>query len=141
MQKHVPYAAGLIILALFGARCGKSSGDGQISIQKMWTLVSDSTYSSIGIAAQRFGRAGTPTDYWDFRGDGHVYTKEGTILDTMSYTLNTPTTITISDFIWAFGLKSAVCTIKNLTAHEVVIRSNETIPPGWPVTRVLHLRR
>jgi len=141
MKKHVPYTAGLIILALFGAQCGKSSGDGQVSIQKKWTLVSDSTYSSIGIVSHQDGRAGTLTDYWDFRKDGQVYMKEGTSLDTMSYTLNTPATITITDFIWAFGLQSAVCTIKDLTAHGVVIRSKETIPPGWPVIRVLHLRR
>ena len=125
-----------MILAALGIGCGKNNGDGQVSIQKKWSLVSDSTYNGVGIVYQQSGHVGMPADYWDFRKDGHVYVKEGTSLDTMTYTLNSATSITISKFGWG-----GTSTIKTLTAHEAVIKSNEVIPPGGPNYRVLHLRR
>ncbi|MDO6433114.1 hypothetical protein Q4E93_21070 [Flavitalea sp. BT771] len=135
------YIFSIIILAVLGTGCGKSSEDGQVSIQKKWALVSDSSYSSIGIVYQVGGRAGTLTDYWDFRKDGHVYVKEGTSLDTMAYTLNSPGSITITGFSFSFDGPISACTIKTLTAHEAVIRSDESLSLGTSVLRVLHLRR
>lgn len=135
------YALSIMILAALGSGCGKSNGDGQVTIQTNWTLVSDSSYNGIGITYYRTGHAGLASDYWDFRKDGHVYLKEGTKMDTLAYTLNSPTTITISHFGVTINGVGVASTIKTLTAHEAVIQSQILIPPGGPNYRVLHLKR
>jgi hypothetical protein len=136
MKKYVLYALGIVMLAALGIGCGKSNGDGQVSIQKKWSLVSDSSYGGVGNTYYRTAHPVTISDYWDFRKDGHVYVKEGTSLDTMTYTLNSSTSITISKFGWG-----GASTIRTLTATRTVIQSPIVIPPGGPSYRVLHLRR
>jgi hypothetical protein len=129
------YALSIIILAALGAGCGKSNGDGQVTIQRKWILVSDSSYGGVGNTYYRTSHTVTAFDYWDFRKDGHVYVNEGGRMDTLAYTLNSATTITISNF------GASPSTIKTLTAHAAVIQSQIVIPPGGPNYRVLHLRR
>ena len=131
------YTLSIMILAVLGIGCGKSSGDGQVSIKRYWSLVSDSSYGGVGNTYYRTGHAGLASDYWNFDKDGHVYLKEGTKMDTLAYTLNSPITITLSPF----AMSSSPCTIKTLTVHEAVIQSQIVIPPGGPNYRVLHLKR
>jgi len=135
------YTLSIIILAALGAGCGKSSGDGQVSIQHKWSLVADSSFSGVGNTYYRNGHIGTAADYWDFRKDGFVYVNEGGVKDTLAYTVFSPTSITISHFGASLSAQGSTSSIKSLTAHQAVIQSPIVIPPGGPNYRVLYLRR
>jgi hypothetical protein len=63
-----------------------------------WNLVSDSTYEGAGLGNHPVDYIGQPGDYFSFTTDGHVYTREGGVLDTLTYKVVSDSTIIISDF-------------------------------------------
>lgn len=68
------------------------------SIFHQWNIVSDSTYTGVGITNHQVGYLGQPGDYFNMTINGIVYTKEGAKLDTLTYQLVTDSTIVISSF-------------------------------------------
>ena len=103
-------------------------------------LITDSSYSGAGISNHLTVYVGKSDDYFDFRTDGYVYTKEGTGYDTLSYQLLSYSEIIIE----SFGLKfNGVPDISQLTvtSDTLNISSPEDITPGGIFKRTIHLSR
>jgi len=135
-----------IVLAV-GAGCSKSSLEKAnadftfISVVGKWNLVADSTLAGVGAQASYTIRMGTTDDYWDFRDDGKVYIKEGNKLDTAGYTRYGTNEISIERFGWIFNNQQTHSTIRELTAHSLIIHSADILPPGGVNVRTVYLKR
>ena len=128
------------------AGCSKSKEKGNadflfISVVGKWDLVADSTLAGVGVYASYTIRIGTTDDYWDFRDDGKVYIKEGTRKDTAGYTRYGADEIAIDRFGWIFNSQQTHSTIRELTAHSLVIHSADVIAPGGVNVRTVYLKR
>jgi len=76
-----------------------STGNEQAPIPPgAWNLISDSTFEGVGSANHPVDSTGQPGDYFSFSTDGYVYTKEGNLLDTLTYQMVSATTAVISHF-------------------------------------------
>jgi len=118
-----------------------TSGLGQSSLVAKWNVVTDSTYAGVGITNHPVDYSGQPGDYFDIRANGYIYTKEGAVLDTLSYTLVSDTTIMIQSF--GFGVSNSPPTshINNLTSNSVSIVSPVFASPGGVFGRRVNLSR
>jgi len=146
MKKLVPSAICVITLAILAIGCSKTKSKTGleafgISIEGKWSLVVDSTWSGIGPISTLSVHKGTPLDYWDFRTDGRVYVQEGVKRDTLGYEMNSQTAITIGQFGWILNGQQSISTIRVLTAHKAVIKSNTLATPGGVYIRTLYLER
>jgi hypothetical protein len=117
------------------------SGLGQPSLVEKWNIVTDSTYAGAGISNHPVDYIGQPGDYFDIRTDGHIYTKEGAVLDTLSYTLVSDTTIIIQPFGLGVNGVPPTSHITNLTSNSVNIASVEFATPGGLFGRRVSLSR
>jgi len=68
------------------------------SIFNKWNIVSDSTFTGVGVTNHAVNYAGQPGDYFDIRPNNIIYTKEGAVLDTLTFSSLTDSTIVISSF-------------------------------------------
>ncbi|HEY4322773.1 MAG TPA: hypothetical protein VGN20_02275 [Mucilaginibacter sp.] len=110
------------------------------SLVGKWNVVSDSTFVGVGVNNHPVDYHGQPGDYFDFRTDGHVYTKEGTAFDTLSYSIVSNTGIIIQ----SFGLTvNGVPETSNvtLTANNAVIDAPTFFTPGGAFGRKVTLSR
>ncbi|HEY2581958.1 MAG TPA: hypothetical protein VGI43_09130 [Mucilaginibacter sp.] len=110
------------------------------SLVGKWNVVSDSTFAGVGSTNHPVDYHGQPGDYFDFRTDGHVYTKEGTVLDTLSYNIVSNTGIIIQ----SFGITlNGVPETSNVTfnAHGAVIDAPTIFTPGGAFGRKVTLSR
>ena len=64
--------------------------------------------------------AGQPGDYFKFTTDGHVYTREGEVLDTLTYKMVSDSTVIISDFGLIINGVLPTDTIKGLGANSLI---------------------
>lgn len=112
-----------------------------IPVVGKWDLVTDSTLAGVGAYATYTIRTGTTGDYWDFRDDGKVYIKEGTLMDTAGYTRYGSNEIAIDRFGWIFNSQQTRSTIRELTAHSLVIHSADVMAPGGVNVRTVYLKR
>ena len=88
-----------IVVMLVLLSCTRNIASGPVStITGNWSIVFDSTYSGVGTQNHAAVYTGQPGDYFNFSTDGHVYTKEGNILDTLKYSLLSASTIIIDSF-------------------------------------------
>jgi len=76
--------------------CGANPPD--VSIFHHWNIVSDSTYTGVGINNHAVAYAGQPGDYFNVTANGVIYTKEGAVMDTLTYQLVTDSTMIVSSF-------------------------------------------
>jgi hypothetical protein len=119
-----------------------------------WNLVSDSTFEGVAQNNHPVDYAGQPGDYFSFTTDGHVYTSEGGVLDTLTYKVVSETGIIISDFGAYFngvpdtstitGLGASSLTTNNgmnTTAQTIVIESPFFPTPGGVFWRKVTLSR
>jgi hypothetical protein len=127
------------MLALYA--CKKDSNNAKPTITGKWNLVSDSTYVGVGLNNHLVTFQGQPGDYFDFRTDGHVYTKEATVLDTLTYQLTSNTTIIISSFGVTLNGVPETSYIRVLTAHNLAIDAPRVVTPGGVGGRKLKLSR
>jgi hypothetical protein len=87
---------GCLILCLYACKKGCDPANmGPVTIIGNWNIVSLSTSTGVGINNHVVNYAGQPGDYYKFTTNGILYTKEGTALDTLRYTLVSDTSITI----------------------------------------------
>ena len=129
---------------LFLISCKKNSisaNDFRATILEKWNILNDSTYIGVGVNNHLVNYAGQPGDYFDFRTDGYVYIKEGPILDTLSYSLTSDTTILIASFGIILNGVPEMSHITNLTAHGVTINAPIVITPGGEFGRKVNLNR
>jgi hypothetical protein len=111
------------------------------SIVGKWSIVSDSTFAGVGSSNHPVNYAGAPGDYFDFRTDGNVYTKEGAVLDTLSYKLVSNTTIIIASFGVTLNGVPETSSIKVLTSHNLTIDAPVLLTPGGEFGRKVSLSR
>lgn len=107
--------AGLLILNL---SCNKNN-DKPISVFGKWSIQIDTSFVGEGALNHEVIYYGKSGDYFNFNSDGHIYTKENSILDTLTYTLSSDS-ILIKNF--SSGYKGK-CLFKLPTAHNIVISS------------------
>jgi len=119
----------------------KKDGNSTSSITGKWSVVSDSTFVGVGAGNHPVDYAGQAGDYFDFRTDGNIYTKEGTVLDTLNYKLVSDNTLIIESFGATFNGVPATSTIKTRTANSLVIVSPRVFTPGGATGRTVHLKR
>jgi hypothetical protein len=111
------------------------------SIIGKWSVVSDSTFSGVGSGNHAANYNGQAGDYFDFRTDGNVYTKEGTVLDTLSYKLVSNTAVIIASFGLTLNGVPETSQIKTLTSHNLIIDAPVIIIPGGEFGRKVSLSK
>jgi len=135
------------------AKSSLSTGNEQLGAGD-WNLVSDSTFEGVGLGNHPVDYAGQPGDYFSFTTDGHVYTREGAVLDTLTYKVVSDSTLIISDFgliingvpdtSTVTGLSAISLTSKNgmnTTTQTIVIESPFFPTPGGVFWRKVTLSR
>jgi len=111
------------------------------SIIGNWNIVTDSTFAGAGITNHPVDYAGQAGDYFDINANGHIYTKEGTVSDTLSYSIISDTTIVISPFGITLNGVPETSHIITFTAHSLVINAPEIATPGGIFGRKVSLSR
>jgi hypothetical protein len=86
-----------------------------------WNLVSDSTFEGVAQNNHPVDYMGQAGDYFSFSTDGNVYTKEGEVLDTLTYRVVSATGIIISDFGATFNNHSVE--LNDFSQQAVFFRS------------------
>ena len=132
------------LITFFLISCKKSSlsaNDTQAIILKKWNLLNDSTFIGVGLNNHPVNYTGQPGDYFDFKTDGYLYIKEGQLLDTLSYTLTSDTTILIASFGIIFNSVPEIVHITNLGTHRVTINTPFILTPGGIFGRKVNLTR
>ncbi len=140
-------AAGLL-LCLGACKKYSNSNDNKAAILNntavvgKWNVVSDTSYAGVNTGGNPSIHTGQAGDYFDFSTDGHVYTKEGPVLDTLNYSLVSSGEINIAPFgPIDNGPDELISHIITLTAHNATIASPLGETPGGPVKRVVNLSR
>ncbi len=143
------------VIILFITACKKEAGgtlsqlinkngtseSGQTSLIAKWKIVTDSTFEGVGSNNHPVNYQGQAGDYFDIRENGYIYTREGTVLDTLSYTLISNSTIGIRAFGLEINNVPATSQIKNFSAHAVTIVSPLFLTPGGEFGRRVSLSR
>lgn len=99
------------------------------SIFKKWHIVSDSTFAGVGITNHAVNYPGQAGDYFDIRINNIIYTKEGTVLDTLTYSSLTDSTMVISSFGVTLNGVLDPSHFK-FAAHSMTIASPQIATPG-----------
>lgn len=106
-----------------------------------WGIISDSSYKGVGINNHLVVYNGQAGDYFDFRADGTLYIKEGSLLDTLSYQLISAKEIAITIFGATINSSSPVSHITTLNAHFATIASDKLVTPGGIIENTIKLKR
>jgi hypothetical protein len=119
------------------------------SLTGKWNLVNDSTFEGAGSSNHLVDYTGEAGDYFSFNTNGYVYTKESTMLDTLTYRMVSDTSIVISNFGLILNGVPDTSTITILTANNglgltvqiIVIESPFFLTPGGEFWRKVTLSR
>lgn len=140
----LPFLALLLYLTACKKTKGSSNGSAATSITGKWNLLTDSTFVGVGTGNHEVDYIGQPGDYFDFNTNGTVYTKEGDVLDTLTYKLLSESTMIISDF----GASGDTCTVNSMTVSNgegtgqfLYITSPFFFTPGGTFGRKVSLSR
>ena len=106
-----------------------------------WQILTDSTFAGVGLTNHPVNYQGQSGDYFDIRTNGYIYTKEGSVSDTLSYTLLSDTTIAIVPFGIIINDVPATSHIRNLSANSVTIASPVYLTPAGEFGRKVILSR
>ena len=119
-----------------------SSFSGVVPIQGKWTVKSDSVISGVGAFVTGKNYVGEAGDYFDFDTDNKLYTKEGAILDTFSYTLLTDSTLNIIPSGAPVNVIPFLGGIRPISASSVtVIWGPGLVNPGSYYSRIVVLTK
>ena len=152
-MKHLSGKLYFLAILLYLTACTKTAGpsnvNGTAGLTGKWNLVIDSTFEGVGTSNHLVDYTGEAGDYFNFSTNGYVYTKEGTVLDTLTYRVVSDTGIIISDFGLFANNMPDTCTISGLTANNglgltvqvIVIESPFFPTQGGVFWRKVTLRR
>jgi hypothetical protein len=150
MKRRPLIALSIFAAVLFVTACSKTavSSDDPVpdTITGIWNLVSDSTFEGIGAGNHRVNYVGQAGDFFNFLPDGYVDTKEGFILDTLTYRFVTPSRVIISDFGLILNGVQDTSTVTGLsvinTSHQTITIESPDFPtPGGQFWRKVTLTR
>src|ERR1700722_884456 len=134
-----------VLLVFFALMCTKrragiSEGTGNMA--DTWNIVVDSSYEGVGANNHLVTYQGVAGDYFEFADNGNAYTKEGPVLDTLTYkVLADSVHIIISDFGSNFNGVQDTSVISDHTATSMTITSKEFLTPGGIFWRKVVLSR
>jgi hypothetical protein len=131
-------------IIFFLVNCKKNSAfanDVNITILGYWDIVNDSAFVGVGVTNHQASYIGQTGDYFDVRMDGFIYTREGTNLDTLKYSLTSDTTMIIASFGLIANGVPKISHITNLTAYTATIDAPTAITPGGEFGRKVILKR
>ncbi len=129
-----------LLLCFYG--CKKNlDGVNPASIVGHWSIVTDSTFAGAGLSNHPVDYIGRAGDYFDINANGNIYTKEGVVLDTLSYSNVSDTTIIISPFGITLNGVPETSHIIAFTAHSLVIDAPKILTPGGVFGRKISLSR
>ena len=152
-MKHPTGKLWFLVILLYLTACTKtavpSNDNGMASITGKWNLVNDSTFEGAGSSNHLVVYTGETGDYFNFSTNGYAYTKEGTVLDTITYRMVSDTSIIISDFGLILNGIPDTSTIAGLAANNglnpmvqiIVIESPFFLTPGGEFWRKVTLSR
>jgi hypothetical protein len=152
-MKHPSAKLSFLVIFLNLMACTKTAGPsneyGTADLTGKWNLVSDSTFEGAGSSNHPVDYTGEAGDFFSFSTNGNVYTKEGSVLDTLIYKMVSDTSIIISDFGLIVNGIPDTSTISGLTANNglgitvqtIVIESPFFNTPGGEFWRKVTLRR
>lgn len=135
------YSAGLIIIFCSCSKQHVSVNSTATAISGKWNLISDSGYTGVGTNNHLLVYTGQPGDYFDFRTDQNIYSKEGTNYDTLGYKVVSNSAIIIADFGLIVNGVQDTSKIVNLTTDSLTIVSPILLTPGGVFGRTVHLGR
>lgn len=127
----------IVLLFIFIPSCKKNVAIPGSIIGK-WNIQSDSTYAGAGFVNHLVIYYGQPTDYFNFSTDGHIYTMENSILDTLRFTISSDS-VMIPNF--GYGSEVGKCQIPSSSIHSIIISSGHVITPGGVFGRTVYLIR
>ena len=127
-------------------KSAKSSNENNKEEPGYWNLVSDSTFEGVGAGNHAVNYTGQAGDYFNFTTEGYVDTKEGDVMDTLTYKIVSATGIIISDFvdtctITGLGGNSLTANNGGGTTQTIVIASPLLATPGGVFWRKVTLSR
>jgi hypothetical protein len=117
--------------------CKKESSIIRESISGKWNIKKDSTYAAIGYNNHEVIYYGQTHDYFNFTSDGHVYIRENSVLDNLTYNINSDS-IVIPDFGYKNGIGKARF---QSSAHCLTITTGYFFTPGGIFGRTVYLER
>jgi hypothetical protein len=104
-------------LLIFNLSC-KKNNDIPSSILGKWNIKIDTSFTGSLALNHMVIYSGESGDYFYFNSDGHLYTKESSILDTLTYTLSSDSVL-IENFTFGYEGKC----LFNLSTHNLIISS------------------
>jgi hypothetical protein len=128
----------VIVFFILLSSCKKSASIVPGSIVGKWNIQKDSIYTGVGNNNQKVIYSGQPDDYFNFTSDGNLYTRENSILDTLSYTINSDSVI-IQDFGYGGGIGKGQ--FQSSATHSLIISSGYLLTPGGIFGRTVYLKR
>lgn len=120
--------------------CKKPAAVNPDSVVGRWNIVSVASSTGVGANNQVVNYAGQPGDYYEFTSNGILYTREGTVLNTLNYTIDADTSIIIK----APGNTNGIPQpgrITTFTAHSLVIYGPYLFTPGGTFGNTTSLSR
>jgi len=124
--------------------CSKKDGppavistSGNVSVIGTWSIIGDTTYTGVNTGTNPIIYQGQTGDYFRFASGGILYIKEGTKLDTLSYSQISDTEVDIKSFASA-GVTSAV-TISSYSQSIIFLSSPLIKVPAGPQQRKVGL--
>lgn len=141
----------LLSILLFWTACTKknsvlSNHTSPASIVGEWNVISDSTFHG-GPSNYPLGYTGQTGDYFEFTTDGQVYTREGMVMNTLTYLMVGDSAIVISDFglilngVPDTSAVTGLSPITSLNPQIIVIESPLFLTPGGEFWRKATLSR
>ncbi len=152
-MKHKSGKLSFLAVLLYLTACTKtavqSNEYGTANLAGKWNLVTDSTFEGVGSSNHPVNYTEVTGDYFSFSTNGYVYTKEGSLQDTLTFRMVSDTSIIISDFGLIVNGVPDTSTVKSLTANNglgvmvqtIVIESPFFLTPGGEFWRKVTLSR
>lgn len=128
----------LFVIIIFFILLPSCKKIGPESVIGKWNIQKDSTYAGVGIGNHQVIYSGQPDDYFNFTSDGHIYSMENSILDTLSYTISSDS-VMIPDFGYGGGIGKGK--IQSSSTHSLIISSGYFLTPGGIFGRTVYLKR
>ena len=125
----------IVVFFIFLSSCKKIVRE---SLVGKWNIQRDSTYVAVGSNNHKVIYSGQTDDYFNFTSDGHIYSRENSILDTLSYTVSSGS-VMIPNFDDRGGV--GIGKIQSASTHSLSISSRYLITPGGVFGRSVSLKR
>ncbi len=130
-----------VYLMLFVLSGCKKDGPPPAAITGRWNVVSDSTYTGVGLGNQLVVYTGKTGDYFNFISDNKLYTSESAVRDTLTYRFLSTKEIVLTPFGATINGIQDTSIIRTFSSNRLVIASKTLFTPAGIFGRVITLSR